>query len=160
MDYTIPKGKHRAKPVRIGLYTRRDFKWVVQFDGTAKYNIGENQGDINKLCGVRYLFGDHSARFGWRYNPAYPEMVEIMAYVHDKGNVTKSNKEVIVTSIPLNQMHLLHLYCNDTYYWFSCNGTTVKVDKTHNQKLSFRQNPYFGGTLNAPHDITIKLRNV
>lgn len=149
-----------AKPKRIGLYLRRDFKWVVQFDESSKYEMPMERRGIHTLCGVKYLFGDNCAAFGWRYNPEYPKFVEILAKVRNDGPVCEGYREVVVTSIPIDEMALLHLYCNDTYYWFSCNGITVKVPKTHSQRLCTRLAPRFGGFYKAPHDITLKLKSL
>lgn len=151
--YVIKKDTHRAKPTRLRLYyNKKSFNWGVRFDDSAKYQIGSDQNDVNKLRGIKYFSGDYSARFGWRYNPAFPEMVEIMAYVHDAGVVTA---EIPVIRIGINIFTSLHLSITDNTYEFSCNEKTISVEKTHMQKLSFAQNLYFGGTQTAPHNINV-----
>ena len=156
MIYRIPQGKHRARPLRFGLYFRQEFKWTIRFNDTSVYQI-DKQGDINKLCGIRYLFGDNSARFGWRYVPD-TGLIDIMAYVHDDGKVTKSEREIIITRVHPNELCRLSLSVRNGLYWFNANGHPVKVVKTHHQKISFRQGLFFGGTTAAPHDITVEIK--
>lgn len=159
MIYTIKKGKHRAKPLRLGLYFRQSFTWRVTFTPSAIYDLGEYQLDIQKLVGIRYLFKDNSARFGWRYNPAKPGGVEIMAYVHDNGAVTKSESEVRVGFLRFGEIGRISLKVEKDHYWFSMNGIDKKLKKTHMQTVSFAQGLYFEGGSNipAPHDIKVKL---
>lgn len=160
MLYTIPKDKHKARPIRWGLRMSDKFSWKVEFTDSCVYYLPTDQLDINKLCGIRYLFGDNSARFGWRYNPAKPDGIEIMAYVHDRGKVTKGYDEILIKHVPLNQEVTLKLIVNPTNYYFFVDSASVRVPKSHDYYLSFKQNIYFGGNLPAPQDIIIHLECV
>lgn len=158
--FTIKKGRHRAKGLHLGLYCRHFFQWEVLFDDSARYNIGsDHQADINKLCGVRFFFGDNSARIGWRYN-LETGLVDIMAYVHDRGNVTKSEKEVFIRAIEIGKAYRLSLTIAKDHYFFYVGNYYRKVPRSHNQVLSYRQGLFFGGVKTAPHDIVVRIKRL
>jgi hypothetical protein len=165
-QFTIPKGKHRAWPWVFGIYwNKRYMSRSVRFDESCRYRIGSNQADINKLFGIRYLFGDNSARFGWRYviDGTINGKIELLAYVHDRGVVTKSEREKIICQVNLNQEYKLEIVVTRMQYIFSVTGPDQfeadrSAEKTHHNKLSFRQGLYFGGRLTAPDEIKISIR--
>lgn len=166
--YTIPKGKHRGVPIRPALYLKQEFAWEVMFDETAKYDMSkigmsQFQLDIQKLIGIGYLFKDNSARFGWRYNPVYGSAIELMAYTHDNGAVTKSDTEAPIGVLPFKQVGRLGLKVYRQRYDFSFNGRVIlSLPKSHNQKLSYKMGPYFecADDIPAQQDIRILIRSV
>lgn len=160
MIFRIPSGKHRAHPLRFGLWWRRThFSWVVKFDESCRYNLGsDDQFDTNKLIGIGYLPGHHknSARFGWRYSHEKGK-IEILAYCYIDG-------ERIIDHLAdafINESYTVKIEVVNTGYWLSVKGPGYTAEKlyrhSHAKKLQYRLGTYFGGNQVAPHDIKIQL---
>lgn len=165
MIFRILPGKHRSRPFRPWLCWRRtSFSWVVKFDGSCRYNLGnEDQLDINKLVGIGYLWHHHedSARFGWRYDIA-KDMIEISAYCYLSGRrIIKS-----VCYCEIGQLYNIDLYVSKWAYYFNVMepdaGTIgeTEIVHAHNKRLKYRLGPYFGGNQPAPHEMKIEIKKV
>lgn len=168
MIFRIPSGKHRARPLRFGLWWRRThFSWVVKFDETCRYDLGsDDQYDINKLVGIGYLWHHHkdSARFGWSYN-TQANGVDLWAYCYVNGRRVIQH----VCFCEIGKEYQIDLTILSTMYFFACykvgerqlttNGS-AEVPYDHNKKLQYRLGPYFGGNRAAPHDINIYLKKL
>ena len=163
--FRIPAGKHRARPLRFGLWwNKKDFTWKVHFTNSCRYNLqGEDQRDINKLCGVGYLPGHHtdSARFGWRYL-ANQDKIELLAYCYVNGH--RAIKSIALCRI--NAFYKVQLLIGKSSYIFmaiddngKCIGSST-VKYYHRRKLQYRLGTFFGGNKPAPHNITIELRKM
>jgi hypothetical protein len=165
MIFHSPKGKHRARPLRIGIWRARPvFIWQVEFTPTCRYSlIGADQLDTNKLIGVGFLPGHHvdSARFGWRYSPERG-MVELLAYCYVR------RRRVIepIGFVEIGQPYRLQLNVTLRAYVFDVYGEregmpigACSISHHHRKKLQYRLGTYFGGNQPAPHDIKIKIEN-
>lgn len=164
MIFRIPRGRHRARPFRFGIWWRRNsFTWVVKFTESCRYDVGNtDQYDTNKLVGIGYLPGHHkeSARFGWRYDTVKGQM-EIVAYCYVKG------KRIIqpVCFCEIGKEHVLQLKILSNSYYLAAHqrgrassiGSTF-VDHYHNKQFKYRLGVFFGGNQVAPHDMTIELK--
>lgn len=159
--YSIKKGHHYSRPLSLGLFfNKTHFRWSAIFDTSAKYTLpGNHQLDINKLCGIKYLFGgDNSARFGWRYNPIKEDSIEILAYVHDNGVITRAANEISLGFIKFHQFFVIELeVTNDSYLFYFKGNLNATVKKNHNNTISIKQNLYFGGEETAPQKIEVLL---
>lgn len=166
MTFRIPRGKHRARPIRIGFWWRRkSFTWTVKFTESCRYDLqNEDQGDTNKLIGIGYLWGHHkdSARFGWHYDTK-TEQVEILSYCYVNGRRVVQH----VCHCMIGQGYDLHLKVLSTCYYFSVhyNGDAMSiglasVDYWHRKKFMYRLGCYFGGNKSAPRDISIELKKL
>jgi hypothetical protein len=177
MIFRIPSGKHRARPLRFGIWWRRKyFAWNVLFTESCRYNLGpEDQGDTNKLVGIGYLIGwfrpantpwwklwayhhKDSARFGWRYSIEQAK-IEILAYCY-------VNKERIIQPIgffEIGKWYRIELYTSMLSYLFMLfenNGdeiADVKIKHSNKKKLQYRLGIYFGGNKPVPWDLKIQL---
>lgn len=168
MTFRIPRGKHRARPFRFGLFWKRKaFKWHVLFEGTCRYDLkSDDQADINKLCGVGYLPGHHydSARFGWRYWVDRGE-IELYAYCYVNGRrifhhigfceIGKWYKISLFISQGQNNPKGLYYFTLDDIDGNPIGDT--EISHYNNNRLGWRLGVWFGGNNPAPHDIKIQL---
>jgi hypothetical protein len=164
MIFHINKGRHRARPLRFGIWrNRKVFGWKVVFANNCRYELpGNDQLDTNKLVGVGYLFHHKdSARFGWRYLPDKGKM-ELLAYCYDKGRR-------IIESVALcdvGQLYRLKLSITANEYVFTVIDSPGKIlgqtilAKRHNKKFQYRLGLFFGGNRTAPQQMTILIEKV
>lgn len=166
MIFTIHKGHHRARPLRLALWwNKTSFTWKVNFDESCRYDLGNtDQFDTNKLCGIGYLPGHHtdSARFGWRYWTDRKE-IELTAYCYVNGRRVIQH----ICFCEIGKEYDLYLKILSTSYYFSVcesNSPVITgfswVDHSQDKKLGYRLGTYFGGQVRAPHDINIQLEKV
>lgn len=166
MTFRIPRGRHRALPLRFGFWWRRkSFTWQVKFTESCRYDPqNDDQGDTNKLIGIGYLPGHHkdSARFGWRYDTK-TEQVEICAYCYVNGRREIQH----VCYCMIGQQYDLHLKVLSTCYYLAVHYKSdvrsighAWVNHNHNKKFMYRLGSYFGGNKVAPHDMFIELKKV
>jgi hypothetical protein len=165
MTFRIPRGKHRALPLRFGFWWHRNsFAWTVKFDESCRYDLGNtDQYDINKLCGIGYLPGHHkdSARFGWRYW-AERKQIELWAYCYVNGR--REIKQICFCDI--GKEYRIEIKALTYAYYlvaYDSEGKTIgyaAIDHSHNKQFKYRLGTYFGGNQKAPHAIEIELRKV
>lgn len=164
MTFRISRGKHRARPLRLGIWwNRKSFAWKVKFTESCRYDLKSNeQYDINKLCGIGYLPGHHkhSARFGWVYDREIDRVV-LHAYCYVNGQrITKS-----ICSCDIGKEYDLQLLISDRSYSFfiyekdAVNGSCA-IGRSRKQKLGYQLGIYFGGNQVAPHEIKIELKKL
>lgn len=180
MTFRIPRGKHRARPLRFGFYWRRkSFAWVVKFTESCRYDLQNvDQGDSNKLIGIACARGwfrlntpwwkfrkyhhKDSARFGWRYDTK-TEQIEILAYTYVNGRRLTQH----VCHCMIGQQYDLHLKVLTTCYYLAVHYKSdvrsigyAWVNHAHNKKFMYRLGVFFGGNKTAPHDIEIELKKL
>lgn len=159
IPYIIPQGQHS---------TQSPFKFVessvlrfeATFDQSAVYTTVEpsNQADINKLYGMSDCGSDHhsnSARFGWRW---YENKLEIHAYTyHNKRRTT-----AFISSVQVGQTNRYELEIGERDYIFKVNDVKVSMPRfcAGATNLGYQLYPYFGGDEKAPHDITIRIKEL
>jgi hypothetical protein len=154
MIYTINKGKHRS--TLIPTFTIKDsINGVFTFIDGYQYSIPK-QKDSNKLIGLsdNWLHHIDSVRIGWRYNPRYPEMVEIVAIIYNN-----SKRSIFpITHIEPNKKHYFSIEILDEYYKIKINKTVVAARRTSSfDFVRYQLNPYFGGDLASPNKVLIDL---
>lgn len=185
MIYTIPKGKHRARPVKIGFgFTRKTTRWKVAFFPSCRYDLkSEDQEDINKLCGWAFvpwwkllfivaplkLLGllsnqhhKHSARFGWNYNKT-TDLIQIYAYCY----INKQPVRRLLYECKISKTYQLELTITKWSYHFYIRpademGKSHDMQIDHNHRLFFYYplGFYFGGNRKAPHDIQAQIEEL
>lgn len=169
MIFRIPAGRHRARPLRFGLWRNRQiFTWQVTFMPSCIYNLnGPDQDDTNKLCGIGYLPGGHhkdSARFGWRYADK-KGMIELSAYCYVDGNRVINH----ICFCEIGKTYRIQLRALYRNYVFECDEISNKylkptggivVKPNHTKKLQYRLGVFFGGNQVAPHEIKIELKKL
>lgn len=142
---THRKGRHRSRPFRVKRLSRWTATYV--FDASCAYNIGAEQKDWNKLCGIKRRFFRpmrDSVMVAWRWNDG----IELIPYVHVAGGrdfyfdpVKVYPGEPVTVSIDLNT----GVTIGGKFY--SLPQTWVK---------GWFINAWFGGTCPAPHRMSIK----
>lgn len=177
MTFRIPKGKHRVRPLRFGLWWNRNhFKWSVLFTESCRYDLKtDDQFDTNKLVGVGYLRGwfrpakaswwklwayhhKDSARFGWRYWTDRGE-VELSAYCYVNGRRVIQH----IGFCEVNKWYNIRLRVTHRSYLFELEEVTGKsigvavTQHNHSKKLQYRLGLYFGGNATAPTEMHIKI---
>ena len=178
-NYFIKKGCHYFSPqcndgvendaalalaaIRVqGTHMERGFL----FDQSAVYTTASpnDQADINKLFGfgdcssLANPFGvDHhvdSARVGWDWSPI-KNKIELWAYTY--ANSIRSSK--FLGDIALNTIGYADIALKGSQYVFTYNGNTVTMNRgcSYTIYVGLQLLPYFGGSEDAPHDVTVKL---
>lgn len=155
MIYTINKGKHRS--TLIPTFTIKDsISGVFTFIDGYKYSIPK-QKDSNKLIGLSDSWSHHidSVRIGWRYNPRYPDMVEIVGIIYN--NTVRS--VFAITHVEPNKQHNFAIDILDDYYKIRINKSVVAAKRSSSWDfVRYQLNPYFGGSTPAPEKISIDIK--
>lgn len=165
MTFRIPTGRHRALPIRFGLFwNRHSFNWKVTFTESCRYDLGmPDQLDVNKLVGIGYFPGHHthSTRFGWRYWIG-TDSIELLAYCYVNGD--RITKHIGYCTIGVE--YRIGLLIAHGHYLFTlddANGNPISdTDVQHGNKgrLQYRLGIFFGGSKVAPREMRIKLENL
>jgi hypothetical protein len=114
----IKKGKHGNIHLPRIVSPKKELKRQATFTDSCRYDIGDDQSDINKLYGIGFLpwHRKNSIRFGWRYVKE-TDKIEILAYWYI--NSTRYNESICFVDI--NQK------CAYSIKWIG-NGYELKVD--------------------------------
>lgn len=160
--YVVKKGKHRFKPIMIGVTFKK--RWVanVSFDPSCKYDIGsEDQKDINKLFGVGYvtwqsliwciknkkaLHHYNSWRLGWYYDGT---KFILMYYMYINGE----KKSGVITKTPYLEIKTIPIEQTKYEIIFSHFGVQAEF-----KGLPLKLGGYFGGNIAAPHKMEYYLK--
>ena len=152
--YRIKQGKHRFTPYIFGVTFRKHWKLAISFDPSCKYDIGQDQKDINKIFGVGYISWDaikwciknrkplhhyNSWRIGWHYD-GY--RIQLMYYCYVKGQRRSGN---------INKANIFELKKINVELWHKAvnfGDTTIVCDF---KGIPFKLGGYFGGNRTAPH---------
>lgn len=163
MTFRIKKGRHRAWPLRLGVFfDRKTVRRSVTFQQGCSYWLeGPDFLDTNKLFGLGYFWDHHkeSARFGWRYDNG--QRIILSAYCYVKGE--RVIKELC--KVPLFKPIICALYVQPQDYKF-----TVMIDgeplaneiipRYHGKKWSFPLGLYFGGNKPAPQTMRVEIKKL
>lgn len=155
MIYNIDKGKHRS--TLIPTFTIKDsITGVFTFINGYEYSIPK-QKDSNKLIGLSDNWHHHldSVRIGWRYNPKFPNMVEIVGIIY--SNSVRSI--FAITHVEPNKQHYFSIDILDNYYKIRINKSVVAAKRTSSWDfVRYQLKPYFGGTIPAPEKVSIDIK--
>jgi hypothetical protein len=139
----------------------------VRFNESIRYDLGEDQSDVNKLFGYSYGWHhDQSDRIGFRYVPA-TRNVEIVLYSYSEGKRLKTehlcNFEIGVTyqidfgiTIVDNLRSVQVVIFDQTHK--VCEASLKRTYKV--SKYGYTLGGYFGGNRRAPHKITIEYNEI
>lgn len=161
IKYTIKQGNHHSTR-QVATFEGSELRFLAEFNGSAIYNLASatNQTDINKLYGFSDCNDGHhknSARFGWNWdNKNY--RLKIYAYCYNNGQF----QHKFIKSIELNTQYEYKIKISDSQYIFTLDGETTYMPRGCSNKGGIKYNlfPYFGGNEAAPHDITIKIKEL
>jgi len=162
--YTILKGEHYASGYdsnHIVIIKTTDLKFTAKFDSSCIYtatNI-ENSEDVNKLYGFSDNKSSHhlfSARIGWAY---YFKALRLFGYTYNNG--VRTILQLCTVPIGKEISCRIQIDAANSNYVFTVDGLTVKMPRQANeaQAVGYRLYPYFGGSLVAPHNVTILVRD-
>lgn len=164
----IKSGHHYPTPfIFPKLYSKNNLEInaTLSFDDTAKYDIGKDQTDINKLLGFGYnLHHLNSDRIGWRYVPS-KDKIEFLLYSYNRKERVKKHICYVDINEEISINFSVQFKKNSRYVY-----STIKTkDKTYKTKAKFHKpimvllyglSLYFGGNIAAPHDINIYLKKL
>jgi hypothetical protein len=159
--FLIPEGKHYANQRFTESLQSHTLRFQAQFDQSARYTLGDQsmQTNKNKLLGFsdcNSAHHDNSARFAWQW---YNDQLEIYAYCYVNG----VRVEEYIGVVPLHVPSTYEIRITPSEYIFTLNDLApVHIPRGNvcSKGLYYILWPYFGGTLPAPHDITIRLKKL
>jgi hypothetical protein len=157
--FMIQEGEHYTSPRLVQSLQSNVLTFKATFNETAIYYFEEAgfQDSKNKLLGFsdcNSLHHENSARFAWQW---YHEQLEIYAYCYVNG----VREEKFIGTVKLHEENRYQLKITDDNYIFQLNNLEpvyMPRENSCDKGLYYMLWPYFGGTLPAPHDITIKLK--
>lgn len=156
--YIIPAGKQSSVST-VSFLSGEELRFLAKFDLTAIYATKDtlNQYDLNKLYGFSDCGTPHhnnSARFGWRW---FNNRLEIHTYCYSNG----ARYSQFMTLVELNQEYEYSIKLIGNQYLFTINGVSITMPRGCNGAGNkYRLFPYFGGDEAAPHDISIRIKEL
>ena len=134
----IKSGHHYPTPfIFPKLYSKNNLEinTTVSFDDTAKYDIGKDQTDINKLLGFGYnLHHLNSDRIGWRYVPS-KDKIELLLYSYNRKERVKKHICYVDINEEISINFSVQFKENSRYVY-----STIKTkDKTYKTKAKFHK---------------------
>ncbi|HYC86464.1 MAG TPA: hypothetical protein VEB86_14625 [Chryseosolibacter sp.] len=156
--FVIKEGSHYSTPRLAEMLQSNRLRFEATFDQSAIYDFNDQamQTNKNKLMGFadcNSMHHENSARFGWQW---YNNQLEIYAYCYVNGNRVEEFLGTVQPGVVNN--YEIELTA-DAYVFYLNNeqitsiGRSVDCDKGAYYLLY----PYFGGSLPAPHDVTIDI---
>jgi hypothetical protein len=158
-SFTIKKGEHYSTERAPETLQDSRMMFEAKFNSTAKYDLGDValQSNKNKLLGFsdcNSLHHQNSARFGWQW---YNNRLEIFAYCYVNG----ARIEKYVGVVNLDEFNTYEISITDDSYIFRLNNSepvSVSRGDVCTRGIFYKLWPYFGGSIAAPHDIVILVR--
>lgn len=158
-EFVIKKGEHYATGRSAESLQSHVLSFDAKFDKTAIYTFEDQafQDSKNKLLGFadcNSLHHENSARFAWQW---YNNQLEIYAYCYVNGE----RKEKFVGVVELDEVNHYEITILENEYSFQLNDQApVSIERINKctAGLYYMLWPYFGGSLPAPHNITIKVK--
>ncbi len=154
--YTIREGNHYSTHDFFTYVDTDTMRFAFRFDESARYDIGSEQSDINKLFGFAEGSADHihtySGRFGWRW---FNDSLEILAYAYTDGSGTRES--VLLGTVEVGETAEGSIESKEDRYIFRYKGKEEEILKSpaYHAKRKYLSYPYFGGNVPAPHDVTV-----
>lgn len=167
MKRTIYKGMHYClsflnfKPYFNEIY---DKTYKISFTESCRYDIGQDQSDINKLFGISYgMHHYQSDRIGWRYKHTEDGLkcIEVMLYSYECG-IRRSftiGRFNIGDVLPIRLKTIAYKGYRRIFVFIG--GISFSMMLEHNNtKWGYTLGNYFGGNRTAPHNIKIDISKV
>lgn len=159
--FLIKKGEHYSTPRLAETLQSDRLIFTATFDESAIYDLGAPalQSNKNKLFGFSGCNSGHhenSARFAWQW---FDGQLEIYAYCYVNGERKEAFVGVVVPG--KEDVYEIQL-ANDAYVFYLNNERKAVVEReaTCERGIFYLLYPYFGGSVPAPHDVTIKISRV
>jgi hypothetical protein len=159
--FTIQRGEHYASPRIVETQQSNTLRFEARFDQSAVYRFDDEsmQSNKNKLLGFadcNSLHHENSARFAWQW---FNNQLEIYAYCYVNG----SREEKYMGVVSLNEFNLFEIKLTNDSYIFKLNDEnpiSISRGNTCDKGVYYKLWPYFGGSLPAPHDIRVAIKNL
>jgi hypothetical protein len=157
--FVIRTGEHYSTTRIVQSLQSNNLRFDAIFDASAIYDFQQEgfQDSKNKLLGFsdcNSLHHENSARFVWQW---FNNRLEIYAYCYVNGE----RIEKFIGVVNIDEVNHYELSIVGDRYVFQLNhGDPVSIDRGSvcNTGLYYMLWPYFGGSLPAPHTITIQLK--
>ncbi|MBA4056062.1 MAG: hypothetical protein C0490_15210 [Marivirga sp.] len=158
-QFVIPEGEHYSTTRLVQSLQSDNLVFEAKFDASAMYHFQETgfQDSKNKLLGFadcNSLHHENSARFAWQW---FNDQLEIYAYCY----VNSQRVEKFIGVVSIDELNHYELTLTDDYYIFQLNSdepVSIERGNVCRAGLYYMLWPYFGGTLPAPHDVSIQLQ--
>jgi hypothetical protein len=159
--YTIPAGEHSSgSHFNHPTNSRITFDFILDESAIYTSEIPENQYDVNKIYGMSDFGLRHqkySIRLGWRYINGN---IELCWLKHEEGRHSSST----IKTIESNKSYRASINITTFYYEIVIDSDTTLVRRRPEGNWGLVRRyylyPYFGGNEYAPHDITIKIKDL
>lgn len=156
--FLVKKGEHYSTPRLVESMQNNELRFRARFNESAIYAFNEAgfQDSKNKLLGFadcNSLHHENSARFAWQW---YKNELEIHAYCY----VNNQRIESYVGTIAINDWNDFSIKVTENNYVFTLNNeipVTISRGSSCSRGLYYKLWPYFGGTMPAPHDVTVDI---
>jgi len=162
----IQKGTHAPlrlpqlliKPLSTSLFLDRDnlLAYRVAFTESCRYDLGKDQGDINKLFGIGYFphHHDNSVRIGWNYDLVSGK-INLFAYWYKDG----VRSWHYLRSVDIGEINYFKIYIRKEEHLIDVSGRKYFVD-VEGRSVGYLLRPYFGGNRTSPHTMIIDLQKI
>jgi hypothetical protein len=157
--FVTPKGEHYSTPRVVQTLQSNVLAFNARFNTSAKYHFDDDgyQDSKNKLMGFadcNSLHHENSARFAWQW---FNNQLEIWAYCYVNGN--RVEKFIGVANVYETGNFEIHLRDNEYVFYFN-NYEPVSIPRWNvcTKGAYYMLWPYFGGTMPAPHNVSIDVK--
>lgn len=156
-QFVTKEGEHYSQPRIVQMLQSDRLVFDATFNESAIYDFDDRalQTNKNKLMGFADCNSQHhenSARFAWQW---FDNRLEIYAYCYVDG----VRREEFVDVISIHERNRFEIRLTRHEYVFFLNGlqkaTITRSEKVCNRGVYYMLFPYFGGSVAAPHDISI-----
>jgi hypothetical protein len=157
--FTIGEGEHYASGRSVQTLQSTVLSFEARFNNTAMYDLGDIalQSNKNKLLGFsdcNSMHHENSARFAWQW---FNDRLEIYAYCY----VNSERIEKFVGVVDLNVFSHYKIEITPSEYVFTLNDevpVSIPRANTCDRGVYYMLWPYFGGSIPAPHDVSIEMK--
>lgn len=158
-QFVIPEGEHYSTTRVVESLQSDNLIFEAKFDASARYQFEETgfQDSKNKLLGFadcNSLHHENSARFAWQW---FNDRLEIYAYCY----VNSQRVEQFLGVVNIDELNHYQLSLTNGHYIFQLNNNepvSIERGSVCQRGIYYMLWPYFGGTLPAPHDVSIQLQ--
>jgi len=159
--YTIPEGEHSSGNfINHPVNSKITFDFILDESAIYESEIAENQHDVNKIYGMSDFGVRHqkySIRLGWRYINGE---IQLCWLRHEESRHSSGT----IRTIEIDEIYNAVINITTFYYQVVIDGDTTFVRRRPEGNWGLVRRyylyPYFGGNEYAPHDITIRIKDL
>ena len=152
----IQKGIHAPFRLPCLLINPRLLAYRVAFTESCRYDIGRDQGYINKLFGIGYFphHHDNSVRIGWNYDIVSGK-INLFAYWYAQG----VKGWHYLRSVDIGEVNYFSIQAGERDHIIDVSGRKYCVDVA-GRSVGYLLRPYFGGNKTSPHTMIIDMQKI